>query len=133
MDPDDTKDKKDESSNIKTIPLGGVESMPQSIEVSKPVETTEEQKIRENIAFGEKAKEQATEKQNVVIPSQQTVQTPKPIIKEDKKEFPQVYGYKIPPQMQNNIKSVKSGVGKGDTNKGITWLKVFIDRLLKMG
>ncbi|MBP9758890.1 hypothetical protein KBD45_04275 [Candidatus Dojkabacteria bacterium] len=132
---DDTnKDKKED--NIISIPLGGAESMPQSVELSKTVESSESlevQKGKENIVFGEKAKEQATERQVPSIPPQQAVQTPKVVKKEDKKELPVVYGYKIPPQIQNNLKTVKSGVGSGDPKNGMTWLKVFIDRLLKMG
>lgn len=133
MDQDDKTEKK-EDQNLISIPLGGAESMPQSIEVSKTEESSENQKPKENIVFGEKAKEQATEKQPSITPSQQTTQVPpaQQVKKEEKKVIPVVYGYKIPPQIQNNLKTVKSGVGKGNPQSGMTWLKVFIDRLLKM-
>lgn len=122
---------------VPSVPLGGAEGMPQPVEtgataeISKATETAE---VAESPKFGEKAKEQATEKQSAssAVPSQSNAQKPEPVKPQAKKEFPMVYGYKIPTQMQENIGLIKRGMGKGDPKKSVTWLKVFVDRLLKM-
>lgn len=136
MDQTDDKNQAKEV-NVASVPLGGAEGMPQPVETgvaSEVSKTTETADVPESPKFGEKAKEQATEKQSVssTVLAQTNPQKPEPVKPQAKKEFPMVYGYKIPAQMQENIGLIKRGMGKGDPKKSVTWLKVFVDRLLKM-
>lgn len=129
-----TDDNNDQNQNMPlSIPLGGsVESQPvfaAETPRNPDAESGEIQRAPESLKFGEKAKEQNTERRTA---QPQPPQQPQPQVKIEPKQtvFPKVYGYKIPASMQKKLHNLRAG--KGNPNQGMTWLKVFVDRLLKM-
>lgn len=130
---DNAKQSKDE--NI-TIRPGGAESGGGSLETGNSSGNSEINV--ERLKQVEKAIEQAQEKKTSQpqAPKPQPQQKPKPVEKPKKQapavQGPQVYGYKISPQIATNYKLIKRNAGKGDPTTGISCLYVFLDRVLKM-
>jgi len=99
-----------------------------------------------NVEFGyEKIKQieqgteshQGSEKKEVLRPVQPQAPRSKPQPKPKSKpmaqkpQSPKFFGYKVNPQIANNLQLIKKKKGKGKTDDAKTWIYVLLDRILK--
>lgn len=94
-------------------------------ETAKPVERAQEQ-----------AKEKVQEKQKPPsAPPKKAVSTQKKTKQKKIKKDPisdKVFGYKVPPAIAENYKSIPKKASRADTRRGLDCLYMFLDRLLRM-
>lgn len=122
---------KDEDKNKQSVSVGGPEGGSVSIEShpSKGAESGKESLTKQPESAGERQEAQQSEQRKQQPSQQKKKQTVK---KKVIPQGPQVFGYKIPPQLSANTRQLRKYRDKGDPKTSIACLAIFADRLMRV-